>query len=107
VIVPAIRIIVEHDDGGVFPVLRGHDRVDDLHDEMLLEQRIGISRMAVQEARRLEVGHRRQIDPGLESRDVVGAAGGARYRVHGEQRADIVLVIGLIAEADLTGRTRR
>ena len=106
-VVPTVRIVVEHDDCRVLPVSGCHDRIHDLHHELLLEERIGISRMPVHEARRLEKGHGRELNVRPETRDLVAATGRPRYAIDREEHGEIVLVLRLIGVANHGRGTRR
>ena len=92
VIVPAIRVVIEDDDGGRFPVRALFDLVDRVGDEFLLVERVGVAGVAVLIGRRLEEAHGREV-AGLQGRPEVG---------------HVVLVVGaaVIAGADGRDRTR-
>src|SRR6516162_10483294 len=73
---------------------------------MLLEQRIGILGVAIHEARSLDVGDRGKRHARAKSNDVISPAAGAAYIVDGEERAQVILMVGLIGSADHAGRAR-
>ena len=54
VIVPAVRVVVGNDDGGRFPIALLLQEVDDVDDERLLVERIGVAGVAVLKAGRLQ-----------------------------------------------------
>ena len=60
VVVPTVRVVVRDDDRGVAPVFRLLDGVDFVDEEVLLVDRVGVTRMAVLVLAGLEEADRRQ-----------------------------------------------
>src|SRR4029077_19589236 len=91
VVVPAVRVVVGDHDRGVVPELGPLDRVDRVHQEVLLVDRVGVARVPVLVLGGLEVAHRRQVPlaEGLE------------------EPAQVVLVVGRSATPDLGDAGRR
>ena len=83
-IVPAVGVVVGDDDGGAGPERRLLDGVDDVDDEGLLIERIGVASVSVLIAR------------GLQEADGGHVAGGKRI---GEV-VDVVLVVGGVCGSD-------
>ena len=90
-VIPAVRIVIQDDDGGVAPLGRAHDRIDRVDDEGLLIERIRIAGVPVLIGGRLDDADRRQVT-GLQ---------------RGEKQRQVVLMIRLVGLADVGGRARR
>ena len=91
VVIPAVRVVVGDDHGGVGPVLLLLQEVDNVDDERLLVERIGVAGVAVLVARRLEEA---------DCRKVAGVNGV-------EEVVRVVLVVCRVAvDADRAGRSR-
>ena len=60
-VVPAVGVVIEDDHGDLRPFRALLQRVDDMHEEILLVERVGIAGMAVLERRCLQEAHRRQV----------------------------------------------
>src|SRR5277367_4495753 len=90
-VIPAVGVVVGNDDRGVLPIRAIHDGVDGAHDKSLLIERIGITRVAIKCALGLEIGNRGK--PTLSERRI--------------EKAQIVLVVGLVGFADLGQVARR
>ncbi len=54
VVIPAVRVVVGDDHSGTRPVLLLLQKIDNIDDERLLVQRIGVAGVAILVARRLE-----------------------------------------------------
>src|SRR5215470_8328966 len=91
VVVPAVRVVVGDHDRGAAPELGPLDRVDRVHQEVLLVDRVGVARVPVLVLGGLEVAHRRQV-PALQGL---------------EEPAQVVLVVGRAAAPDLGDAGRR
>src|SRR5262249_55618364 len=57
VIVPVVRVVIGDDNRRVFPEWAGLDGVDGVHDESLLVQRIGVSRVSIESGLRFQEAH--------------------------------------------------
>src|SRR5215467_1778638 len=85
VVVPAVRVVVGDHDRGAAPELGPLDRVDRVHQEVLLVDRVGVARVPVLVRGGLEVAHGGQVPlaEGLEEPAqvvlVVGRAGPANH----------------------------
>src|SRR5215831_10078586 len=91
VVVPAVRVVVGDHDRGAVPEPGPLDRVDRVHQEVLLVDRVGVARVPVLVRGGLEVAHRRQV-PLVEGL---------------EEPAQVVLVVGGPAPVDLGDAGRR
>ena len=61
VVVPAVRVVVGDDHSGIRPVLLLLQEIDNVDDERLLVQRIGVAGVAVLVARRLQEADRGEV----------------------------------------------
>ena len=72
VVVPAVRVVVGDDHGGVLPVRLLLQEVDHLRDERLFVERIRVARVAVADRRRLQEADRRIVAGLHRGEEVVG-----------------------------------
>src|SRR5580658_5846409 len=80
-IVPAIGIVIEHNQRRIWPLRLALEEVSDLNHELLLIQRIGIARMGVLNSDGFEEAYGRKVSGTNRGKEVV----------------DVVVVIGRIA----------
>ena len=71
-VVPAIGVVVGENHGRVLPVRLLLQKVDDLNDERLLVERIGVARVAILIGRRLQETDRRKVARLHRIEEVVG-----------------------------------
>src|ERR1700759_1643550 len=61
VVIPAVRVVIRDDDGGVLPLRILLQRIDDAHYKFLFVEWRGIAGMTIQVSRRFQNGDGRKI----------------------------------------------
>ena len=70
-IIPAVRIVISHDDRRAAPERRCHNRVHDVHNKGLLIERIRVTGMSILIRRGLQIANVRKIACAQSVKEIV------------------------------------